>query len=287
MIRRRCGVLAALAVLTAARALAAQEAEQDSLLGWDREVVAQLNLTQVTFDNWSQGGEDAVAWQVTAASRFDYEQEGYSWANSGKVAYGRTRLGDSDFRKSIDEIKVETVLTYKAADFLDPYVSASGLTQFTTGYQYEDTLKTAASDFFDPAYFTQSIGLGYTPSETFKTRMGLALKETITRDFNRYADDPDTPEVERTRVEGGVDSVTDLRKRFNEAVLLSSKLELFSNIEALRELDLNWESTLTAQVARYLNVNFSVRLLYDADVSTRRQLKQSLALGLTYTFLSD
>lgn len=274
-----------LALLGGARGLAAQEEEPP--LGWQREVVGQLNLTQVAFDNWSKGGENAVAWQTTASARFNYERPRYSWANSGGVAYGRTKLGDSDFRKSIDEIKLESVLNYKADAFLDPYVSVAALTQFTTGYRYQDTLRTATSDFFDPAYFTQSVGLGYKPSETFQTRAGLAVKETITRTFNDYADDPDTPEVEKTRVEGGLDSVTDLRKRFNEQVLLTSKLEIFSNLQAAREIDVTWESELTAKVAEYLNVNLSFRLLYDSDVSAMRQIKQALAMGLTYTFLSD
>jgi hypothetical protein len=32
-------------------------------------------------------------------------------------------------------------------------------------------------------------------------------------------------------------------------------------------------------------VNFNLKLFYDRDISTKRQLMQSLALGLTYTLL--
>jgi Protein of unknown function (DUF3078) len=259
----------------------------DSAPGWHRQAVGQLNLTQVSFDNWSEGGENAVAWQLGLASNFDYRQPNYAWSNSGKLAYGRSKLGDSDFRKTVDEIVLESVLTRKALGWLDAYVSVNARTQFSTGYQFTDSTRTATSAFLDPGYFTQSIGLGYQASEAFKTRFGAALKETVTKLYNVYADDPDTPGIEKNKVEGGVTSVTDLNTKFRDNALLTSKLELFSDLKALNRTDVNWQSTLTVQLAKYVNLNFDVRLLYDSDVSPRRQLKEALALGLTYTFLTD
>ncbi|MCG6987117.1 MAG: DUF3078 domain-containing protein [Gemmatimonadetes bacterium] len=256
-------------------------------LGWHRQAVGQLNLTQVTLDNWSQGGESSVAWQLTGAAEFDYLQPKYAWTNSMKLGYGRTKLGDSDFRKSIDEIRLESVVTGGATRLVNPFVSLIALTQFSTGYKYQDSTRTATSAFFDPAYFTESLGLAYQPSKVFVERVGAAVKETFTNRYNMYADNPATPKVEKNKVEGGITSESDVNAKFQNNVLLTSKLELFSNLKGWRRTDVNWQSTLTVQLSKYVNFNLDVRLLYDSTVSPRRQLKQSLALGLTYAFLTD
>jgi hypothetical protein len=256
-------------------------------LGWHRQAVGQLNLTEVTFDNWSEGGESTVAWQLTGASEFDYRQPRYSWTNSMRLAYGRTKLGNSDSRKSIDEIRLESVLTGRATRWVNPFVSVIALTQFSTGYKYQDSTRTATSAFFDPAYITESLGLAYQPSKWFVTRLGAAAKETFTNHYNIYADNPATPKVEKNKVEGGITSESGLNAKFQNNVLLTSRLDLFSDLKAFRRIDVNWQSTLTVQISKYVNVNLDVRLLYDSNVSPRRQLKQSLAVGLTYAFLTD
>jgi len=285
----RAGSVVSFALAAHGLPVAAQEPAQvppDSL-GWHRQAVGQLNLTQVSFDNWSEGGENAMAWQTTLASTFAYRGPSYSWESSGKLGYGKSKLGSSDLRKSIDEIRLESVLLHRWKGPVDPYVGVLARTQFSTGYQYGDSTRTATSGFFDPAYFTESAGLAYQPTGVLKTRMGAAVKETFTRLYNTYSDDPSTPRVEKHKVEGGITSVTDLNAKLRDDVLLVSRLELFSNLTALRRTDVNWESTLTVQLAKYVNLNLDVRLLYDSDVSARRQLKQSLALGLTYAFLKD
>ena len=76
-------------------------------------MVGGINLTQTSFDNWAQGGENSYAWQLNLNFKFVNDQEKTNWSNSGKFAYGATKTGDQDSRKSIDEIKLESVLTYK------------------------------------------------------------------------------------------------------------------------------------------------------------------------------
>ena len=47
---------------------------------------------------------------------------------------------------------------------------------------------------------------------------------------------------------------------------------------------MNWDSLISASISRLVNVNFNFRLIYDRNVSPKRQIKQSLAVGFTYTF---
>ena len=87
-------------------------------------------------------------------------------------------------RKSADEIRLETVLSLRKEVLVNPYMALSLRTQFAPGYKYSDKEnRLQTSDFMDPGYFTQSMGLGYSPFKGLKTRIGFALKETLTRKF--------------------------------------------------------------------------------------------------------
>ena len=253
--------------------------------GWTKkEVVGGINLTQTSFDNWSQGGENTFSWQLNLNFNFTKDEEKFNWANTGKFAYGTSKVGDQETRKSVDEFKLETVYTHKLGVYINPYVAATGETQMMPGYNYSDDSKTKLSDFMDPGYFRESLGVGFEPNKVVKTRLGAALKQTISSDYG-YADDPDTDEIEKTKNEIGAESVTDVSWKVSENSLFTSKLELFSNLKAFDEIDVNWDNLLTAKVSNYVNFNFNIKLLYDKDISKKRQIKQALALGLTYNFL--
>lgn len=60
-----------------------------------KEMLGNLNFTQNTFDNWQQGGENAWAWQLNINGKFVKVQKKYEWANTLKIAYGKTKVGDA------------------------------------------------------------------------------------------------------------------------------------------------------------------------------------------------
>ncbi|HEM49412.1 MAG TPA: DUF3078 domain-containing protein [Caldithrix sp.] len=257
-----------------------QEAEEKKPeYGWKNEGVAGLNFTQNKFDNWTQGGEDSWSWQLDINAKFVNDQEKYNWSNSIKISYGKTKVGDAGARKAADEIKLESVYSYKLGIYVNPYAAVTGLTQFTDGYDYSKDPKVKVSGFMDPGYFTQSAGLGIEPNAHIKTRLGAALKETITSSDTAaiiYADGEDM------RVEYGAESVTDINYKFNEILLYTSKLEMFSNLNRIDEIDVTWDNLVSAKLTKYITASLNVKIFYDKDISERRQLKQTLAVGLSY-----
>lgn len=265
----------------------AKDDQKEPVYGWKNEVIGNLNLTQATFDNWSQGGENTLAWQLNFNAKFIKDMEKYNWSNSGKLAFGKTKLGNQESRKSIDEIRLETVYTYKLNMYVNPYISAYGETQLAKGYKYTDTSRVLISNFFDPGYLIQSVGVGFSHNKYVKTRFGAAVKETFANEFaTLYSDDPDTPnKVEKAKVEPGVESVTDLTVGLAKDIQFTSRLELFSNMKALIETDVRWDNVLTAKISQYVDVNLNVKVFYDRDISIKRQLKEALSLGISYTFL--
>jgi len=249
--------------------------------GWKNQVVGDLNFTQNAFsDNWAGGGENSWSWAVNIDAKFENDQEKYNLANSGKLAYGQASIGGNEARKAADEISLESVYTHKYGTFVNPYAAVSMHSQFTKGYQYSDTNKIAIADFFDPGYFTESFGIGFKPNEIIKTRVGFAVKQTFTNKYsNLYADGNEF------RNEIGAESVTDLNMKLAEQILYVSKLELFTDFNGIDAIDANWGNTFSAKVSEIIKVSFDFQIHYDKDVHFKRQLKQTLAVGLSYSFL--
>ncbi len=247
--------------------------------GWKKELVGNLNFTQNTFDNWKQGGENAWAWQLTINGKWVNDQKNYNWENTLKINYGKTKVGDAASKKSTDELNVSSVYTYKMGIYVNPFISFSGLTQFTKGYKYEADTSYAISEFLDPGYFMQTLGIGYAPNNHIKTRLGAAFKETMADKYaNLYS------KGKKFRVEYGANSVTELNFKLAQNILYTGKLQLFSNLKAFNQIDVNWDNMLASKISKYISVNFNVKLFYDRDVSPKRQLQEVLAVGLTYNF---
>jgi hypothetical protein len=280
-------VVLLLSICLGTSVFAQEKPEEEPKYGWKKEMVGGINLTQTSLSNWTQGGENSFAWQLNFNFKFINDQEKWNWANSGKLTFGSTKLGDQEFQKSIDEIRLESVLTYKQGTYVNPYAAITAETQFAPGYNYDTEPKTQISAFMDPGYFRESIGVGYYPNEIVKTRLGVALKQTITSNYpTPYADDPDTVDkTEKTKNEFGVESVTDISWKITKNSLFTSKLELFYSLKAFDETDINWDNVFTIMISKYFNININLKLFYDKDISKKRQIKQAIALGFTYSFL--
>lgn len=265
----------------------AQEAtEKQPAYGWQNQIVGSVNLTQASFDNWTQGGDNTVAFQSNLKNSFVLNREKFNWSNNASFIFGIAKVGQQDARKSADEIRITSVYTRKVSHLLNPFVAFTALTQFAAGFKYSDNQKTQVSKFMDPGYFTQSLGLGYSPNDVVTTRIGGTLKETVTDDFPiPFADNPDTPKIEKTKIEPGLSSITNVKKDFQENIIFTSQLDLFTDFEGFNRIDVTWESDLTFKLSKFVNVTFEADLLYDRDIIRKAQFREVLSVGLTYTFL--
>jgi hypothetical protein len=149
----------------------------------------------------------------------------------------------------------------------------------------ENGEKTAVSKFFDPVYLTQSVGIGYQPVPQFKTRLGAAIREIVTSEFNSYSDDPDTDEIEKTRVDAGLESVTDVELQLKENILFTSRLELFAALTEPRDVAALNDNTLAIKVSKNVTVNLNVLIVRDKTLSDETQFKETLTIGLSYVLL--
>ncbi len=79
--------------------------------------------------------------------------------------------------------------------------------------------------------------------------------------------------------------MTDISLKITKNSLFTSKLELFYAFKAFDETDVNWDNVFTIMISKYINININFKLFYDKDISNKRQIKQAIAFGLTYSFL--
>lgn len=264
---------------------ATAQTNPDSAFGWKNNLVATASLTQVAYRDWSQGGTNTISWLMGVNGAFDYMQESYTWANKLKITFGQSKVGDQDMRKTDDELFFTTMFSQKFGWPVDPYVAATARTQIARGYKYTDTSSIGITDFFDPGYLTQSAGFTYLVGLDFKTRLGFAFKETFTKSYTNFADDPATKEIEKTRFETGIESVTDYKIVVMENVQYTAMLGLFSAFKNLDVWDVRWDNVITAKVNKWISMQFNLLVIYEKRQSLKTQIKENVGIGISYTLL--
>ncbi len=255
--------------------------------GWTHGVVGGLNLTQISFKDWAAGGANALSYTVSLAGNSVQEMELTLWTNSYRMAFGQTRLGNQGLRKTDDEIYLESLLIYKFGLYINPYIAATVRSQFAKGYAYDNAGNSAVvSKFLDPGYLTQSVGVAYKPLPEVTTRLGVGVREIFASQFAPlYTDDPLTPTVEKVKINGGAESVTDINWVFAENMQFISRFEVFVPFSDPAFTSLRSDNSISAKVNKFVTTNLSLTLIDDPRVTPYTQIKQVLSLGLSYTFL--
>ncbi|MGD8307101.1 MAG: DUF3078 domain-containing protein, partial [Ignavibacteria bacterium] len=222
-----------LVILLTSFIFAEEEAEQKDTL-WTLRATIGINLSQIAFSNWTQGGENSLSFSLFSHLGLDYISHPWNWSNSLKLTYGRTKLGDDEFRTTDNEIYFESVLVLNVGWIVNPYASATLRTAITNGYKYDTEPVTRITDFFDPAYLTQGLGFQYETGGIFIQRLGVALKQTLADEFKSlYTDDPATfNDIESSKFESGLESVTEFKYDFLENMTFQSYLRLFTRFDA-------------------------------------------------------
>lgn len=249
-----------------------------------QKVTGTLNVSQNAYNNWEQGGQNAIAWNVRL--EWDVARNGgpLGLIYSGDLHFGQTRQEGEDARNSIDKIELDGLLTWKLGKIINPYFGMGLLTQFGRGYDYKKTPFEAKSDFWDPAYLTQSLGMRM-KLKLFNSQFGIGLKETFTSTYRQYSDDPFTRKVEAFRMETGLQSKTRLDATIVKGLGVKSTLELFSTFQHIETVDMRWDTRITAKVAKHIIITLNILINYDKDVLDKFQVKESTEIGFQYEFL--
>jgi hypothetical protein len=266
---------------------------------WQKYLNLDLTVTQNSYsDNWAGGEASNVNWVAAASSGFEKQlSEMLSSKTTIRLEFGQTHNQDPETKewakpvKSTDEIDIETLASFALLRWVDPYLAVRFESQFL------DASYPALKRYVNPKWVTESLGISRQFYKTDKneilSRLGLYLRQIITEEI------VDTTsrrtEINSTN-DGGIESVTDAKLTLSDNVSYTSQLTLykplsFSESGKLRgtsledywkEVDVNWENTVSAAISKYVTVSLYIQLLYDKEIAKKGRLKETLSLGLTY-----
>ncbi len=266
---------------------------------WEKQMDLNLTLTQNSYsDNWAGGEAGNVSWVANVNSGFERKlSEKVHSKTTFKFAFGQTHTQNQETKgwakpiKSTDLIDIETLARFTLKTWVDPYLALRFESQFL------DASYPRLKRYINPKKITESTGISrqFYKSEKNEvlSRLGFALRQIITEDI--VTEDSTKTEINSTN-DGGIESVTDVQLALSDKISYTSKLSLYkalfySKSDELKgtpqenywkEVDLNWENTISVSVAKYVTVSLYTQLLYDKDINKKGRFKETLSLGLTY-----
>ncbi len=258
----------------------------DTLNGWAQTWVANINGSQATFNNWSEGGVNTVSGAASTVFTRYYREGQFSYGFRTNLRYGQSKLNGNEIRKSDDLISIRNRATYDLAEgsIYAAYGAIQFKTQFGDGYDYGKKVNggdSLISAFLSPAYLTEGLGLEVNASSNLKIEGGLGIKQTFIRDGD-LAPNYGMALGETFRSEGGITTGITYQNEIMENIKYSSSVETFTNLlMPISKTDVFWSNELTGQINKLISASFQFELRYDDDFSKEIQLKQVLAAGLT------
>jgi len=274
----------------------------DTVLGWKKGGVVNINVSQTSLTNWAAGGQSSIAVNGLLSLFAHNKQEKSLWENYLDLAYGTLRQGkDADWWKTDDKIDFTSKYGLKATEKLYYAGLLNFKTQMADGFNYpNDSFK--ISDFLAPGYLLLALGLDYRPGENFAVFFApITYKLTLVNDdflsdVGAFGVDPG----EHHRSEFGGYLRSFLKMDLMENIAFQTKLDLFSNyLHNPQNIDVSWECLLSMKVNKFFSATLSTHLLYDDDVDIavddnddgvaedyepRLQFKEVLAIGFSMNF---
>jgi len=266
---------------------------------WKKSVDLSLTVTQNSYsDSWTGGEAGNVSWVALANSVFEKKlSEKLSSKTTAKLAFGQTHSQDQETKKwarptkSTDLVDLETLARFTLNTWVDPYLA------FRFESQFLDASVPQVKRYFSPKKLTESIGVSRTfyenESNEILSRLGFGLRQIITEDIvDTLAKKTETTSTN----DGGIESVSDVRLTVSDKISYTSKLTFYKALffsesdkfkgtpkeDYWKEVDINWENTISASISKYISVSLFIQLLYDKEISKKGRFKETLSLGLTY-----
>ena len=159
---KRILFFAALVFSTVASSQIIRTKKPDSISNWKKTNKVGLDFTQITFVNWSAGGNNSISGLAKGNFTRNYLNDNKKWDNELIIRYGINKQESQDVRKTDDQINLNSTLGYRRDTISNWYYGGkfSFLTQFANGYSYPN-VDQAISKPFAPAYVFLGIGAEY------------------------------------------------------------------------------------------------------------------------------
>lgn len=248
-----------------------------------------INFTQVSFTNWSAGGQNSVAGVSKLNYSANYKKANIAWDNAINLGFGLSKVENIAVQKNEDIIDFSSKFGAKASEKWFYTTSLTFLSQFGPGYS-DETNTTITSNFLAPANLNLAIGMDYKPSEKFNLLLApLTGKSTFVMDEQIDETLYGLQEGQNLRMELGASVKALVKASIMKNVGLTTEVGLFSNyLNNPQNIDVDWKLSVKMKINEYLSASIDTRLLYDADMLdpvdkvAKVQFKELLGIGLSF-----
>ena len=312
---KRILFFAALVFSTVASSQIIRTKKPDSISNWKKTNKVGLDFTQITFVNWSAGGNNSISGLAKGQFIRNYALDNKKWDNELIIRYGINKQESQDVRKTDDQINLNSTLGYRRDTISNWYYGGkfSFLTQFANGYSYPN-VDQAISKPFAPAYVFLGIGAEYSRKDlgfniylsplTQKTTLVLDRRLSNSGAFGvdkAVYDETGTiilKNGKRQRTELGALITSQYKTKVMSNINLDTRISLYSDyLKDFGNIDVNWQMSLDMTINKYVKANLGTNLIYDNDIKNKREVdgvqitegariqwKQLIGVGLEYTF---
>lgn len=264
---------------------------------WTYDMGVRFSGSQAAYSNWQEGGVESVAFSVALNGEARRTTDRLAQMYRGDFRIGFLNQQNEPLRKSEDVLRLQMALRYIGDDFFklfNPTFASTLRTQFVKGFNYDEDpfnddvnreTPVLVSNFFSPAFFTQSLGLTYDPTPWYMLRVGAATKQTIVKDEAlRPLYDVDTNDL--LRLEAGAELNNMLDIRLMENVHWRSTLNVFFSFnETETPPDVTWENNVSLRVNDWLSTELEFVALYNENIVDAVQIKEVLSVGVTFSLI--
>jgi len=286
----------------------------DTILHWKKENILGVDISEIAFVNWSAGGTSAITGLVRGHLKRDYRDDYQLWSSELLFRYGLNKQEGIELRKTDDDFRINSTYGYRKDTLSNWYHSAkfNFNTQFTNGYNYPNT-KNPISKPFAPAYTFLGIGSEYIykPEKLNVYLSPLTLKNTVVLDqalanagaygVKKAVYDSQgnlISEGEKSKTELGILVTNYIEREIITNITIKNRLSLYTDyLHNFGNIDVDWQFQADFKVNNHVKANIGLHLIYDEDIEivevkngvseykgAEVQLKQTLGIGLEYTF---
>ncbi len=263
---------------------------------WKNKLRVGLNLNQAAFSgNWTAGGQNSIGFNSYLNFKADYAKGNKTWENEIDLLYGSINTEGQGVRKNNDRIFLDSKYGIGIGKKWKTFFAVNFLSQFAKGNRYENDANgierdTVISSFMAPGYLTFSWGFEYVPVDYFKLRLSPLAPRFTFQINDEVADNVDdnygVDLGKKVRAEWlAFQLMADFDKDLAKNLNLKWRYVLFINYQEMSfdSWDHRLDLTLSAKIAKYFDVNFSLITVYDKDQDSSVQFSESLGIGFVYT----
>ena len=278
----------------------AAKAQQIDSIQLTKTASLGVNFANVGLSNWAAGGESSVALGTVLNSKIVRKKGLGTWTNQFDFALGGARVGDKDFRKTDDNIILQTKFTQRFSKKFRFSTLGIFRTQLLDGFKFRadplnegEELSEKISGFMAPGYLSLNLGFDYQPSDAISVSIAPTsgkftfVSDQTLADAGAFG----VSAGEHSRAEFGANLLVALDVPVMDNISCKSSINLFSSYDEFGTIDVNWESLFVMKINKWFNSSLGTQLIYDKDiliaqedgsVDSAVQFKHVLNFGLNF-----